>query len=301
MDKKRVRQDLFPKPGQRLYTKLDPARDEELLPKAEQEESGAQGGKPRKRLFIGLICAISTLLCLILVLGWGVPYIGFQNIHPSVPYVTGLLLAALILLIAWSALSLVLQVATGRELWGTGKSRGVTIKLFLPLMEFIGRAVGITPTEVRRSFIQVNNQMVQSTATAYQPKELLLLLPHCIQWSGCNLRVSNCLERCERCGHCNLAALLDLSEKYGLTMAMATGGTIARRIVVETRPKLIIAVACERDLASGIQDTYPLAVYGILNERPFGPCVDTCVTLTKVEQALRRFIRPDLLPEKVEA
>jgi len=50
----------------------------------------------------------------------------------------------------------------------------------------------------------------------------------------------------------------NLAEKYGVDLAVATGGTIARRIVVETHPDLIIAVACERDLTSGIQDTTPL-------------------------------------------
>jgi hypothetical protein len=52
---------------------------------------------------------------------------------------------------------------------------------------------------------------------------------------------------------------------------------------------MILAVACERDLASGIQDTYPLPVYGILNERPFGPCLDTRVSLARLEDALKRF------------
>jgi uncharacterized protein len=52
---------------------------------------------------------------------------------------------------------------------------------------------------------------------------------------------------------------------------------------------MIIAVACERDLASGIQDTHPLPVYGILNSRPFGPCLDTDVALDKVEWAIREF------------
>ncbi len=74
---------------------------------------------------------------------------------------------------------------------------------------------------------------------------------------------------------------------------MATGGTIARRIVVQLRPRMIIAVACHRDLASGIQDTYPLPVYGVLNERPHGPCIDTTVAIENVEEMLHRFIDPD--------
>ena len=66
--------------------------------------------------------------------------------------------------------------------------------------------------------------------------------------------------------------------------------------MVETRPRLIIAVACERDLTSGVQDTHPLPVYGILNHRPEGPCRNTLVTLRLVEDALRRFIAPEKLP-----
>jgi hypothetical protein len=76
----------------------------------------------------------------------------------------------------------------------------------------------------------------------------------------------------------------------GLRLAVATGGTIARRIVVENRPQLIIAVACERDLAHGIQDTFPIPVFGILNQRPHGPCRDTRVMLEEVRKAVERFM-----------
>ena len=88
-----------------------------------------------------------------------------------------------------------------------------------------------------------------------------------------------------------------MSEHYGIHLAIATGGTIARRIVVQRRPKLILAVACERDLASGIQDTYPLPVFGILNFRPNGPCLDTNLPLDVLEEAIRRFMDPHCYPE----
>ncbi|NTU60232.1 MAG: DUF116 domain-containing protein, partial [Deltaproteobacteria bacterium] len=44
--------------------------------------------------------------------------------------------------------------------------------------------------------------------------------------------------------------------------------------------------ACERDLTSGIQDAHPLPVYGVLNDRPFGPCFNTSVDLDRVAEAL---------------
>jgi hypothetical protein len=59
---------------------------------------------------------------------------------------------------------------------------------------------------------------------------------------------------------------------------------------VDKRPDVIIAVACERDLTSGIQDSYPVPVFGIFNKRPFGPCYDTDVDLELVEKGIITFL-----------
>jgi hypothetical protein len=115
-------------------------------------------------------------------------------------------------------------------------------------------------------------------------------MPHCLQDKDCEVKVTHRAQNCKRCGKCSIKDLLGLAEKYGVHMAVATGGTIARRIVIETRPDLIIAVACERDLTSGIQDTTPLPVYGIFNQRPFGPCLNTRVALDRVESVLREVL-----------
>jgi len=117
-------------------------------------------------------------------------------------------------------------------------------------------------------------------------------MPHCLQFHECKFRITGNVVHCQRCGKCDICGLAELSEKYGVGLAVATGGTLARRIVVERRPKLIIAVACERDLASGIQDSDPLPVFGITNRRPHGPCYDTEVDLARVEEALKIFLLP---------
>jgi hypothetical protein len=70
-------------------------------------------------------------------------------------------------------------------------------------------------------------------------------------------------------------------------MNVATGGTIARRIIKENRPDAILAVACERDLLSGILDTYPLPVLGVFNSRPNGPCINTIVDVNLVEEIIK--------------
>lgn len=250
----------------------------------------------KKRLFIGLALGTSFLFCLLLLLGWVIPFVGFANIHPALPYVTGIIFLLAMALILFATATLVVHVYRGRPFLGSQYFRGVSVRFFLPLMELVGRISGVSPEEVRHSFIKVNNELLLTSTGRYRPDEILILLPHCIQRSRCDLRLSHDVNRCRRCGQCPVGGLLDLRDKYGVHLAVATGGTIARRLVVQTRPRFILAVACERDLSSGIQDTFPLPVFGLLNERPNGPCFDTLVSPSLVESALNRFIREDCLP-----
>lgn len=255
----------------------------------------------RKRLFIGLITGTSILLCTILLLFWIIPYIGLANIHPMLPYLTGAFLFALIAVIGWASLGLVLHILKGRPVLGTQRMRGLTIKLFLPLMVLLARFLGISKERVRHSFIKVNNELVRSENGTFEPHEILILTPHCLQSSECSIRLSYNVDHCKRCGKCPVSMLLRLRDHYGVQFAVATGGTIARRIVVQKRPRMIIAVACERDLTSGIQDTYPLPVFGVLNERPNGPCLDTFVPEETMEKALRLFLKNPPLPISLNA
>ncbi|AGW12745.1 DUF116 domain-containing protein [Megalodesulfovibrio gigas] len=244
----------------------------------------------RKRLFLGLITATSLLMTGGLALLWIVPSIGLANIHFALPYVAGTVTVALIVIVLWAWLSLVLHIMLRRPVLLSQKLRGVTVKFMLPLMTLLGMLLGISKEKVRNSFIKVNNELVMQDWRRHPADRILLLLPHCLQASDCPRRLTYNVNNCKRCGRCPICELLALAEAYGVRLAIATGGTIARRIVVQTRPRLIIAVACERDLASGIQDAYPIPVFGVLNERPCGPCLDTRVDLDAVRAVLARVV-----------
>jgi len=116
-----------------------------------------------------------------------------------------------------------------------------------------------------------------------------LLLPHCLQTNSCDVRITNNIYNCKRCGKCIISDIIRVAEKYRLNLFVATGGTLARRIVKDIRPDAIVAVACERDLSSGIVDTYPIPVIGIANERPQGPCVNTTIDKKKIIDAIEFF------------
>ena len=92
---------------------------------------------------------------------------------------------------------------------------------------------------------------------------------------------------------CALPILLKIAKEYGCQFIVVTGGTLARMKVKEAKPKAIIAIACERDLASGMADVFPIPVIGVLNERPNGPCCNTTVDINKVRDAVELLIDKD--------
>jgi hypothetical protein len=159
-------------------------------------------------------------------------------------------------------------------------------------MILMGKLLGVSKEKVKQSFIELNNHLVRSNTNRTRPNRLLVLLPHCIQDFECQIKITGNVKNCEGCGKCEIKDLIELADQYQVKIAVATGGTLARRIIVENKPEAIVAVACELDLTSGIQDSYPIPVIGILNERPHGPCINTKVDIQKVKGAILDFLKP---------
>ena len=241
---------------------------------------------PRKRLFVSLMGITCLIVVAIIFLAWWIPNRGLANIHPNLPHIVGIIMVVLSGAAILGTGLLVLTTALGKDIFLTRFMRLVVIKFLLPVIEFVGRVIGLDKDNIRQSFIAMNNSLVTSQRMKVRPDRILVLLPHCIQLSDCEIKVTGDIHKCLQCGRCSIKGLVDISSKYDIAISVATGGTLARKVIVEKRPKLVIAVACERDLTSGIKDCYPLPVIGILNERPFGPCFNTVVDVPKIDAAL---------------
>jgi len=243
--------------------------------------------KPRKRLFVALMGVTCLLIVGGIYLLWWVPTRGLANIHPDLPRIVGLVFGILSGTALLGTLLLVLTTALGKDIFLTRFMRGVVIRFLLPVIEFIGKAIGISKDTIRQSFIAMNNSLVQSQRLLVKADRILILLPHCLQLFDCEIKVTGDINKCIRCGRCDIKGLAELAQKYQIDISVATGGTLARKVIIEKRPKLVVAVACERDLTSGIKDCYPLPVIGVLNDHPFGPCFNTRVDVEKIDQALQ--------------
>lgn len=164
-----------------------------------------------------------------------------------------------------------------------------SLKVFLPVLLAASNFLKYARDEIRRVYIRANNEIVLSMGIKANPDKTLVILPHCIQSSRCLYRIRKGLEDCHQCGACIIGEIRDIIKRYGVHAELATGGTSARKIIMDKKPEFVIAVACERDLSSGIMDVRGLPVFGILNQRPNGPCKDTLIDIGDLEDKIRRF------------
>lgn len=165
------------------------------------------------------------------------------------------------------------------------------LKMMLPATAVAAGLLEGSKDSIRRLYVDLNNIMVESGNMKYKPEEVLVLLPHCLQNSGCSYKITNDIENCRQCGKCCIGSILKLAGEKGVKVVAVTGGTVARNIVKQLKPKIMLSVACERDLTSGIADVVSIPVIGVLNERPNGPCRDTNVDMELFKNKLEMILK----------
>lgn len=246
----------------------------------------------RKRLFIGLLVASLVVVSLLAAAIWYLVFSPERSlVYKFVLLSVAAVLAAGILLAGFGLAGIVLTIMRSRPLALLQGPMRVALNTFFPLVLILGRLFRIDMNRIKRSFIEVNNNLVQAMHIKAGPRQILLLAPHCLQNSECVHKVTGSIDNCRRCGKCGVNDILQLRDRYGIRVGMATGGTLARKYVRDYRPKAIVAIACERDLTSGILDANPIPVLGVTNLRPNGPCHNTQFSLQRVDEAIQYFLR----------
>lgn len=243
----------------------------------------------KKRLFIGMLGACILLLSLLIYYIWQLLFSSGYFFRISFSIIL-LVFGLLTLLAAVGIVGLVWSILRGKNYRILQRPVSWTVTIFYPLILRFARLCQITQDRVQASFIEVNNKLVEARGSRVRPEKLLVLLPHCLQMSDCPFKVTGSLSNCRGCGRCTIGEFRSLARKYRVAVEVVPGGTLARRAVLRHRPNLVLAVACERDLSSGIIDSAPLPVYGLLNQRPHGPCFNTGVDVARLEDLLKKYL-----------
>lgn len=245
--------------------------------------------KIKKRVFLGLLLLVFTSLLAV------TAYFFLFLSAPETYFSRGgaLLLTVLLLIMLFLFIlgffSMVFTLIQNRSFPGLNWFMDKVIPLLFPLVLSIGRFLHIAQDKIQNSFIEVNNQLVRTRSKHLKRDRILLLLPHCLQKDSCSYKITHSSSNCHGCGECQVAEILELAFSLGINVEVVTGGTLARRAVEKYHPQAVVAVACERDLSSGILDSYPLPVLGVVNERPNGPCYNTMVDMESLRETLSIF------------
>lgn len=241
----------------------------------------------KKRVYVGLLVGSMFLVALLAGAAWYLVHNRDFILGRVLLILIISVLGAIFILMGTGVLAIVVMLIRSKSIPSLESFTHLANEILFPLTLITGRVAGISKEKILRSYIAVNNNLVKSKKLLLEGRQVMILLPHCLQDSECPHKITMDINNCKQCGNCCIAELIVLGEQYHTTIRVATGGTLARKFIEDMRPRGVIAVACERDLSMGIQDASYLPVIGVLNCRPNGPCINTTVDIDKVEQAIR--------------
>jgi len=125
---------------------------------------------------------------------------------------------------------------------------------------------------VEHAAIEVYNALAERRQRRVGKGELLVLIPRCLSKEA-------------------LDGVLAVAGRYEVPVFVATRGQLARRVIRERRPRAVVAVACERDMMTGLRDVAgKLPVLGLTMRLPNGPCRDAMLDLDVMEQWVRSWV-----------
>ncbi|HET7599323.1 MAG TPA: DUF116 domain-containing protein [Gemmatimonadales bacterium] len=192
-------------------------------------------------------------------------------IHPILPRLLWAVWAAAgVVLVFWWAL-LVTAYASRRPIL---PERLAERGLLLRLMRLTSRVASRFGKRdwVENAAVKVYNALALTRGRKVSTGELLLLIPRCLSKEA-------------------LDGVLGIAGKYGVPVFVATRGQLARRVIRERRPRAVVAVACERDMVSGLHDVAgKVPVLGLTMTLPSGPCKDAGLNLGQLEEWVKAYV-----------
>ena len=150
--------------------------------------------------------------------------------------------------------------------------RGLLLKT-LRLSSRVGEVFGVQRDWTDNAAVAVYNRLAWARDWRVRANEMLILIPRCLSRAA-------------------LDGVMDIAKRYDVATFVATRGAYARQAIRERRPKAVVAVACERDMISGLRDVAGrLPVLGLTMQLPNRPCKDASLDLVKMEQFVRKYLR----------
>ena len=163
--------------------------------------------------------------------------------------------------------------ATGKALLPERLAERGPLLATLDLACRTGELFGVARDWTGNAAVCVYDRLAWARERKVSANELLILVPRCLS-------------------RASLDGVLEIAKRYDVAAFVATRGQLARRVIRERRPRAVVAVACERDMVSGLHDVAGrIPVLGLTMQLPNGPCKDASIDIARMEQFVRKYLK----------
>ncbi len=217
---------------------------------------------------IGLFLALGVAALAVLLLA---PRLA--QLAPWLPMVLYATIAALGVIAAiWLGI-IGISYATGRALLPERLAERGPLLATFDLACRTGELFGVARDWTGNAAVRVYDRLAWARERKVSANELLILVPRCLS-------------------RASLDGVLEIAKRYDVAAFVATRGQLARRVIRERRPRAVVAVACERDMVSGLHDVAGrIPVLGLTMQLPNGPCKDASIDIARMEQFVKKYLR----------
>jgi hypothetical protein len=162
----------------------------------------------------------------------------------------------------------------------------------LQKLEQLATKVGVEEKELFQLYVETKNRSLVKNFAATPYNERVLLLPQCLRSKECPAELGKYGYECQECGRCGVIKIKQETKKLGYKGTyILPGGSIAKKILLEMKPKASLGVACFKELVLGSYLCEKLGIIGQGVALIRDGCINTLVDFKALKDAMNiRFV-----------
>ena len=154
-------------------------------------------------------------------------------------------------------------------------------------LEQVATKMGVEETELLRLYVETKNRSLIKNFASTPYNERTLLLPQCLRAKDCPAELGKYGYECQQCGRCNISKIIQLTKDLGYKGTfILPGGSLAKKILLELKPKASLGVACSKELVLGSFLCEKIGVIGQGIALLRDGCINTIVDMKGLKETL---------------
>jgi hypothetical protein len=154
-------------------------------------------------------------------------------------------------------------------------------------LEQVATKLGVEEKELFQLYVEAKNRSLRKSYASTPYNQRVVLLPQCLRAKDCPAEIGQYGYECRQCGKCNVSKIIKLTRNLGYKgMFIMPGGSLAKKILLELKPKASLGVACYKELVMGSYLCEKVGIIGQGVELLKDGCINTVVNMKSLKKAI---------------